>query len=95
MIKVMLKGLFFASYVGLLGLVLWEHSNVRNWRAVADNAEKARDKAAQVAKVALDRANRCFTEVAQQAKPPEGKPPERKPEGAQAGPPAPAKPGAS
>jgi hypothetical protein len=95
MIKVMLKGLFFASYLFLLGLVLWEHSNVRNWRAVADNAEKARNKAAQIAKVALDRADRCFTEVAQQAKRPESKPPERKSEGKQAESAAPAKPGTS
>lgn len=92
MIKAMLKVLFFASYVFLLGLVLWEHSNVRNWRAVADNAEKARDKASQVAKVALERANRCFTELAQQEKPPEGKPPERKSERKPAEPATPAKP---
>ena len=95
MIKVMLKGLFFVSYVALLGFVLWEHSNVRNWRAVADNAEKARDKAAQVAKVALDRANRCFTELAQQEKLPEAKPPEGKAERKQAESAAPPKPGTS
>jgi hypothetical protein len=95
MIKAMLRVLFYASYVGLLGLVLWEHSNVRNWRAVADNAEKARGKAAEVAKVALDRANRCFTELAQQERQAEGKPPERKSEGKAAEPAAPAKPAKS
>ena len=95
MIKVMLKGLFFASYVALLGLVLWEHSNVRNWRAVADNAEKARDKASYVAKTALDRANRCFTDLAQQEKPAQGKAPERKSEAAPLEPAAPAKPAKS
>ena len=66
MIKAMLKLLFYASYAFLLGLVLWTYSSARSWREMADNAEKARDKAAQVAKVALDRANRCFTEVAKQ-----------------------------
>ena len=95
MIKMMLKGLFYASYVALLGLILWEHSNVRNWRAVADNAEKARDKAAHVAKTALDRANRCFTELAQQEKLPEAKPIERKSERKQADSAAPTKPGRS
>ncbi|MGH9786596.1 MAG: hypothetical protein ACRD88_20695 [Terriglobia bacterium] len=95
MIKAMLKVLFFASYVFLLGFVIWEHSNVRNWRAVADNAEKARDKAAEVAKVALDRANRCFTDLAQQEKPPEGKPSEQDSEGAPSEAAAPAKPAKS
>ena len=66
MIKTMLKLLFYSSYVVLLGLVLWEYSNVRNWRAIADSAQKARDKTSQIAKAALDRADRCFAEVAKQ-----------------------------
>ena len=66
MIKAMLKLLFYASYVFLLGLILWTYSSARSWREIADNAQKARDKTAQIAKVALDRADRCFAEVAKQ-----------------------------
>lgn len=92
MIKAMLKFLFYTSYVVLLAFLVWEHSSARNWREIADNAQDARDKAAEVATVALERANRCFTELAQQDKPPEGKPPEPKSEGAPSEPAPPAKP---
>jgi len=70
MIQAMLKFVFYTSYVVLLGFVLWQHSSARNWREIADNAQNARDKTAEMAQVALERADRCFAELAKQGSAP-------------------------
>ena len=65
MIKGILKFLFYASYVLLLGLALWQYSNVRNWEQIAARAGEAQDAARRAAEVALERADRCVEELSQ------------------------------
>ena len=63
MIKGILKFLFYASYVVLLGLVLWQYANVRNWEQIAARAQEAQDAASRAAQVALERADRCVEQL--------------------------------
>ena len=66
MIKTIGRFLFYASFVFLVVLLLWEHSTARGWEEIADNAQRAQDKATRVAKVAFDRADRCVGELYKQ-----------------------------
>ena len=63
MIKGMLKFLFYTSYVVLLGLVLWQYGNARNWEQIAARAQQAQDAASRAAQVALERADRCVEQL--------------------------------
>jgi hypothetical protein len=67
MIKGTLKFLFYASYVFLIGLVLWQYSSVRNWQQIADGARAAQDAASRAATAALERADRCVEELQQES----------------------------
>lgn len=71
MIKGLLKFLFYASYVFLLGLALWQYSSVRNWEQVAARAREAQDAASRAAQIALDRADRCVEQLSKSGNNPE------------------------
>ena len=84
MIKTVGRFLFYLSFVSLIVLILWEHSNALGWQEIADGAQKAQDRATKVAKVAFDKADRCVSELskekpAQAEKAPTAKSPADKP----------------
>ena len=66
MIKTVGTFLFYLSFVSLIVLILWEHSNARGWQEIADGAQKAQDRASKMAKLAFDKADRCVSELSKE-----------------------------
>ena len=66
MIRTVVRFLFYSSFVSLIVLILWEHSNARGWAEIADGAQKAQDRASKMAKVAFDKADRCVSELSKE-----------------------------
>ena len=66
MIRTVGRFIFYLSFVSLIVLILWEHSNARGWQEIADGAQKAQDRASKMAKVAFDKADRCVSELSKE-----------------------------
>lgn len=58
-----MRGIFYVSILTLFGLAVWAYSTAKNWQEIAAAADRTQARAAKVTKKAMDRADRCVSEL--------------------------------
>ena len=67
--KATVRAVFYLSLLALFGLAVWAYSTALTWQDIAAAADKTHAKAAKVAKEAVDRADRCASELQKTSQP--------------------------